>query len=98
MWSYRRKGSRLAAACWILLGAAVATSYAASAVKLHSLGYAITSVGWFGYGLAQGYRLLYDSPPDGIDDATRARIGISRYAMLMFFVLMVVGIAIRYAK
>ena len=98
MWSYRRKGSRFAAACCLLMGAVVGTSYAVSAFQMHSLGYAIASVGWIGFGLAQGYRSLYDARLSGIDDSTRARIEISRYAMLLFLVLMVVGLAIRWAR
>lgn len=98
MWSYRRKGSRFDAACCLLLGTVGGTMYAASAVQLLSLGYAIASVGWFGFGLSQGYRSLYDSRLGNIDDSIRRRIEISRYAMLVCFALITVGLAIRWAR
>jgi len=98
MWTFRRKASRFVAGGWVIVCAVVATVYGANAVSQASFGYAVAALGWLGFGLAQGYRALFDFPPTALPAEVRLRIHAASYAMLVFFLLMIVGLAIHWSK
>ena len=98
MWIFRRKASRFAAGGWVIVCAAVATMYGMNAISHASFGYAVTALGWLGVGLAQGYRALFDFPPTALPSEIRLRVRVASYAMLFFFLLMFVGLAIAWSK
>jgi hypothetical protein len=98
MWIFRRKASRFVAGGWVIVCTVVATMYAVNAISHASFGYAVTALGWLGVGLTQGYRALFDFPPTALPAEVRLRVRVASYAMLFFFLLMFVGLAIAWSK
>jgi hypothetical protein len=88
---------RMYAGMWLAIGGIMATMYAINGIQASSLAYFFVAFGWALLGAAQWWRWRSEVAPSGASESARGPNQLARYVTLIAFLVIVGGVAARWA-